>query len=394
VTGRLRDLLDDLATDARDYGDGDRAVATARRRVTARRVAVPAVVAVTMAALVLAIGVVRGSLRLDVGPPGDPSSAPPAVPDYPARIAEPVNPEPLPRAPGGRAAFLWSPACAGPCQAYLVMTDGRQFAVPRTVGPPAYDYTLSPDGTWLGGPAVTGYELRALTDGALISIVDTGEGDLTPWAWSPDGEWFLLARHMAGDVYHFVRVNLTDRSVRRIASPEDGVVAINNDGDLICWVYPGNKARQLPELTIVRSDGSTVDERITVRLPPNATDLIRDGEVVESYWLRLGPDGESGLLVLNRPNGPDDYVPPRTGLLGVDLNLGFVTGRIDLQPVGNGGPAKPWEVKASLAGGVLFTHWPAGWTELVILNTVTGERVVATTLPHGAQVAVRASTWK
>jgi hypothetical protein len=396
VSTRLRDLLDDLATDARDYGDGDRAVATARRRVTARRIAVPAVAAATVAALILAVGVVRGSLRLDVGPPGGPSNATGPVPGYPARITEPADPQPLPHAPGGLAAFLWSP-CDYSCRPYLVMTDGRQFALPRSpAGTPTEAYTLSPDGGWLGRPMDDGYELLRLADGRVLSIPDEeGWGELDPWAWSPNSEWFLLGRNNAGDVDHFVLTNLRDGSApRRVAPPPDGVVAMNNAGDLIGWIQPDDRRGALPELTIVRNGESTVDRRIAVRLPPNATDMFRDnGEAIRPFRLRLGPDDRSGLLIVDHPETLGDLTRYPAAVLHVDLSTGLVTGRIDLPEAGDGTTGRAWNVDATLPGGALIVHWPAGRTELVVLNTVTGELVVATTLPPDADIAVRAEVW-
>jgi hypothetical protein len=390
VSTQLRDLLDDLATDARGYSDADLAIATARRRIAIRRVAVPVLAAVLVAALAFAANIVR----TDVGPPVGMSPVPTRVAGYPARISEPAHPRPLPKAPGGHAAFLWSP-CDYSCLPYLVMEDGRQFVLTRAAGgTPTSDYTLSPDGEWLGLRTSTGYEMRRLTDGRVLSIPDSGWGELSPWAWSPNGEWLLLGRNSAGDVDHFVQIKLGDHgSWRRVAPPADVVVAMDNDGALIGWVSPGDRPQSLPELTIVRNGESTVARRFTVRLPPNSRDLIRKGEVIDSFRLRLGPDGQSGLLVLEHPTDPFDSWPARTGVLTVDLNLGEVTGRIDLPVPGGGQSARRWEVRANLAGGVLLVHWTPGRTELVVLNTVTGQRVVATTFPADADVSARAATW-
>ena len=42
----------------------------------------------------------------------------------------------------------------------------------------------------------------------LASASRTGPGVTSPWVWSPDGSMLLLARHVDGNVDHYLPVNL------------------------------------------------------------------------------------------------------------------------------------------------------------------------------------------
>jgi hypothetical protein len=387
----MRDLLDDLAADARDYGDPDRAVATARRRVAVRRVAVPLVAAAAVAILaaVLTSPAVRD--RFDGGP--DIGTTPDPYPQYPDRVTVPERADPLPATPlTGNAAFVYAP-CPRDCDPYLVMPDGTQYRLPRPdLGTPVYGYSLSPDGRWLGRPTAAGFELRDLRGGAT-AIPDSGPGVTEAWVWAPDSRTVLLARHHDGAVDHYLLVTLNGgQPPQRIAPPSATVVAMRNNGDLVCWVQGGGEPGWLPVLGFVPRGQSTVGEELPVRLPPDTSgDLFRDGERFMTDALYLGPTGDAGVLVVNAAVPRSDTYWP-AGVVGLELTGDpYLTSRIDL-PVSTGaGPGDwhVWEVANNPPGGVALLHWEQGRTEIVVLNDVNGERVVATVLPGDSQVRVR-----
>jgi hypothetical protein len=389
MSAPLRDLLDDLATEARGYGDPDRAVGTARRRVAVRRVAVPLVAAAVVALLaaVLTSPAMRG--RLDSGP--EIGTTPDAHPQYPDRVTGPENAERLPESPlSGPAAFVYAP-CPRECDPYLVMPDGTPYRLPRPDrGPPDYGYSLSPDGRWLGWPTAAGFQLRDLVGGQAISISDSGPGVTEAWVWAPDSRTVLLARHHDGTVAHYLLWSLHGGSRTRLAPSPATVVAMRNTGDLVAWISRAEPDR-LPVLGLIPHGQSTVAEELPLRFPPDASgDLLRAGETFTGA-LYLGPTGDSGVLVVNAA-GPqsDNYWP--AGVVGLELaDGGTMTGRTEL-PVSTGagsGDWHVWQVANNLAGGVVLLHWEQDRTEIVVLNDVTGERVVATVLPAHSQVRVR-----
>jgi hypothetical protein len=388
MSARLRDLLDDLASGARGYGDPDVAVATARRRVAVRRVAVPLVAAAAVAILaaVLTSPAVRD--RFDSGP--EIGTTPDARPDYPDRVTVPERADPVPDTPlTGSASFVYAP-CPRDCDPYLVMQDGTQYRLPRPdIGPPDHGYTLSPDGRWLGRPTASGFELRDLRGGRM-PVPDGGPGVTEAWVWTPDSRTVLLARHVDGAVDHYVLVDLYGGSPVRVAPPPARVVAIRNTGELVVW-KGGGKSHPLPVLGLIPRGQSTVADELPVRLPPDASgDLMRAGERLTGA-LYLGPTGDAGVLVVNAGVPRNDIYWP-AGVVGLELSAGAnLTGRADL-PVSTGtgsGDWHVWEVANNLAGGVVLLHWEQGRTEIVVLNDVNGERVVATVLPGDSQVRVR-----
>jgi hypothetical protein len=389
MSARLHELLDDLATDARGYGDPDRAVATARRRVAVRRVAVPLVAAAAVAILaaVLTSPAVRD--RFDGGP--EIGTTPDA--QYPDRVTGPEDAEPL----GDRhltepAAFIYAP-CVRTCDPYLVTRSGRQYRLPSAeTGPPTNGYTLSPDGTWFGYPTPYGYRVRDLGSDEVRIVQDRGPGVTSAWVWSPDGSRLLLARHVDGNVDHYLLVNLVDGSQPvQIAPPAATVVAVRNNGDLVGWIS-GGEPNQIPVLGLIPRGQSTVAAELPLRLPPEASgDLMRDGERFQPDTLYLDPTGDSGVLVVNAAQPRNDTHWP-AGVLGLELSAGgTVTGRTEL-PVSTGADAGDWhvwEVANNLAGGVVLLHWQQDRTEIVVLNDVNGDRVVVTVLPPHSQVTIR-----
>ncbi|GAB1821022.1 hypothetical protein [Herbidospora sp. RD11066] len=197
-----REALRDLADDARDYADADRAIRTAERRRTVRW-GVAAVVAIVVIIVLL--------------------------PARQTRQAEPVTPPPPPRAHS-----LYS-ACRNACATLLRTTDGRETEIGfDTVHPPG-NLTLSPDGRWLGLTVTGGgYELRDLLGGTVHRIPAEPGGAYTPWVWSADSRRLILGHHRDGDISHFLGVDLTTGTTGRPAVPEGAeIVGLTGGNDLI-----------------------------------------------------------------------------------------------------------------------------------------------------------------
>jgi hypothetical protein len=390
MSARLRDLLDDLAADARGYGDPDLAVASARRRVAVRRVAVPLVAAAAVAILAAVLAAPAVRHRVDGGP--GIGTTPDTEAEYPDRVSVPGRADPLPDAPlADNAAFVYAP-CPRDCDPFLVMQDGTQYRLPRPdIGPPVYGYSLSPDGRWLGWPTAAGYQLRNLR-GDAMAIPDNGPGITEAWVWAPDSQSLLLARHHDGAVDHYTVVRPFESALPlRIAPPPATVVAMRNNGDLVGWIS-GGEPDQLPVLGLIPRGQSTLVEQLPVRVPPDASgDLMRVGERFQPDALYLGPSGDFGVLVVNAAQPRNDTHWP-AGVVGLELSAGtHLISRIDL-PVSTGagsGDWHVWEVANTLAGGVVLLHWEQGRAEIVVLNDVTGERVVVTVLPGDSQVRIR-----
>ena len=399
MRSRLSGLLDDLATEARRYGDPERAVATARRREAVRRVAVP----LAAAALVLA-AIAPVVLGRDPGgspvTPSSPSPNEPAVAGYPARVTLPDPAEPLPESPTGAAAFVYSP-CARTCDPYLVLPDGRQYGLVRhRLGPPTYGYTLSPDGVWLGRPstATDGFTVRNLTTGRTLTIPDTGPGVTAAWAWAPSGRWLLLARHVDGTVDHYLLVDVVAGGGPRRLEPKgalaaDTVMGVRDDGDLLVVLSGPDRPGLLPEYGIVDGRTAALIDRFAVTLPPGGGPLVREGERPIAMSLRFGPGG-GAILTIGGPSNEPDLPGRPTGYLSFAISegqRGRVWARTDL-PVSAGSSAEPggvWDVMAYQIGAVMLVHWLPDRTEIVLQNDVDGRRIVATTLPTDSQLVLR-----
>ncbi|WP_062439890.1 hypothetical protein [Herbidospora daliensis] len=216
-----REAYLDLADDARDYGDPDRAIDTAGRRRAARWSAVA--VAVTVIALFTWL--------------------------RPQPEAAPVLGEP-PQA-GVRAHSLFS-GCRTGCPTVLRLTDGRDIDIrvgSDTVNPPG-NYTISPDGRWLGIPEDDGgYRLNDLLSGPNLEIPAELGGVYAPWVWAADSSRIILAHHRDGDVSHYLDVDLrTLETSRPDVAADTEIVGLTGGGDLI--LQPPQKVARELTLTV------------------------------------------------------------------------------------------------------------------------------------------------
>nr|WP_062338826.1 hypothetical protein [Herbidospora sakaeratensis] len=217
-----REAYLDLADDARDYGDPDRAIETAGRRRAARWSAV----AVAVTVLVLFTW-----LRPEPEP-------------------APVLREPPPHA-GARAHSLYS-VCRTGCPTVLRLTDGRETEIVsgvETVNPPG-NHTISPDGRWLGLPDDGGgYRLNDLLGGPDLQLPAELGGVYGPWVWAADSSRIILANHRDGDVFHYLDVDLRTGQVTRPVVPEGTeIVGLTGGGELI--LQPPQKVTDQLTLTV------------------------------------------------------------------------------------------------------------------------------------------------
>ncbi len=399
----LPDLLRDLAEDSRDYSDPDRVVAAARHRRTAR------LAAASIAAA--AVGVVVGAFAflpvsggdhrtVTPGPTPEYTELPPEVRSiYPPIVAAQPGAPQLPfETAVGPAALFYSP-CAqiatADCWPNLVLPNGSQYAVPMTVdsGLPR-DLTLSPNGRYAGW----GYELdgwfhvRDLTTGVTRQF-GQGQPQTSPWFWSPDSRWLLLAEHTGSTVSRLLLADMNGGEQElpdRLEGTPIGtapVVGLLDSGELLvgaATTYDG-----WPTLAVIDPTNGREVRRVQATPPSGISgELPARGEFV--IWYLVSPCSCAVQLVLNGP----DHLPWNTGLLGMDLGDGHIFGRLDLpdSAVSTGIDPGVWFVPVDLPGGIVLVHSYPGGTDVEILNSVNGSRAVVSRLPPDSYVIVRGQT--
>ncbi|WP_062346391.1 hypothetical protein [Herbidospora yilanensis] len=287
-----REAYRDLADDARDYGDPDRAIDTAGRRRAARWSAV------AVAAVVIAVFT---WLR--------PQPEPATVFHKPPYAS-------------ARAHSLYS-ACRTGCSTMLRLTDGRDIEIGiDTIHPPG-NYTISPDGRWLGVPDGGGYLLSDLLGGPDLRIPAELSGVYGPWVWAADSSRIILANHRDGDVFHYLDVDLRTGQVTRPVVPEGNeIVGLTGGGDLI--LLPPQKVTD--ELTLTVAGRSVVfraqsgpfadeDHGLWVQSRGDQLYLHEYGEkpVVQMF----SPDGRADAY-LGLPDGRYAVGPTATGYVVVE----------------------------------------------------------------------------
>lgn len=218
----------DLEGQAGNYADADRAWQDARRRRANRRTAVVA----ALVAVVLVGGAV-GTFRLfdgrQVAEPVDRGVR---------KIVPPDSATSLPVDAAVGVGVMVYDACLYDCPTFLVAEDGRQYLLGQQVAPSPGNFTLSPDGTWLGQPDEQGYTVRQL-DGTAVVRVPLPPGAeagtrISPWAWSPDSRTLVVGAHRDGDVAQWTRIVLPDAAVSDAPVPKGyEPVGITDTGQLV-----------------------------------------------------------------------------------------------------------------------------------------------------------------
>ncbi|WP_283132799.1 hypothetical protein [Rhizohabitans arisaemae] len=219
MTTPLNRVYRELEQDARDYADPDRALAALRRRRTRR--------GLTAASLAIVIGV--GGVVLHERAPTPANLAVPAL-QPPGVIEPPGNAVALPAGTAvGRGVLIYSP-CRN-CANFLVTADGRQYRLDST--PASGNFTLSPDGRYLGMPVGENYRSFDLIGGGTADIRRDAVTErpgyvLRPWVWTADPNFLVLAAHRDGDVDSYVMIDMSvpGANIHRLPPPAGRKITI------------------------------------------------------------------------------------------------------------------------------------------------------------------------
>jgi hypothetical protein len=300
----LKELLTQVADEARLYDGTDRAVRALRRRRAAVRFAPVA------AALVVATGVAATTLAVGRGTESGPSTV---AAGLPARLSPANSPPDLPTDRGVGTATLGYVLRAHRDNAdefRLVTSDGRQYAVPRAdwlVG-------ISPDGRWLlWSEPSRRVVMRDLTGTGRYEFgPDTANGFVVA-AWSPDSRRLALQilHNAASDVEDRVTLMVDLDPVAQRTVPLDrghSVCAVRNSGDMILCP-PGDAP--WTKLRLVDSVTGRISREVDL-----------DGIGPAFGRIALRPDDTT--VVIPTPGA----IP--TELVAIDLGTGRVTARYPL----------------------------------------------------------------
>jgi hypothetical protein len=416
----LKDLLDDVADQAKLYDRTDRALGVARRR---RRMARTAPVAL---AATVAIGLAAVSLPLHKsGMDGDAAAA---VSWLPPRVAvAKKTPPPLPTdhgvAPGS---VLYQTAD----RTVLVSEDGRQYGLPGAwTGLPrawtGYVRGLSPDGRWLAVETGDKVVLRDLSGTGQIEVAGGVAGIARQGSWSPDGQWFALwSAKLANNTMDpdvDPRITTVDLDSRRQQTvPISGNVTLTgvlDSGDVALEdrISPDQVTTSTPvRLSILDRETGQVRHRYQIDVTPWLSAKERQARQPAGQPSTLLPsvdgllaDGHTVLLrpVFQLPKTGDGvgYVPD--DVLAVDLETGKMTRRYHLPDPRIAKSTKDWTIdhnrtlRSVLPDGLLYVHNgrtspPGGPIALELLDLSTGRLQVVSTVSAEVTniVAVRGGT--
>jgi hypothetical protein len=393
----LKDLLDDVAEQAKPYDLTDRALAVARRR---RRLARVAPVALAAA---IAIGVAMVWLPLHRSDTGGDGAA--TVSWLPDRITVPKNAPPLPTDHGVAPASV---VYLTGDKTVLVTEDGRQYQLPR-------EWTgcvrgVSPDGRWLAidypGDKVL---LRDLSGTGQLEIAVGDAGVATQGSWSADGRWFALwtaeMAKNAGDPDSDPRIITVDldRRQQQTASISGNVnmKGVLDSGDVVLAdrISPDQVTTPKP-IQISFFDRQTRQVRDRYQIDPTPWLSTKERQARQTGGQpdieALSADGGTLLLRLLVPapvtGAGVGYVPD--DVLAVDLNTGKLTRRYHLpdphyvQSAKDKFAVNSWSLVSVLPEGLLYIHTgrtspPSGPMALELLDLSTGRLQVVSTVSSG-----------
>ncbi|GAA3752063.1 hypothetical protein GCM10022225_40480 [Plantactinospora mayteni] len=301
----LRDMLGEVAEQAKVYDVTGRAVRVARRRRRAARLApVAAAVAVVALGTVAVVG-----LRPD--PPVGPAAvAVPAVDWLPDRLDVPASgPDPLPASgPVDRGVLVYADLRPGGPAPVLLTEDGRQYRLAEPVtSAQGYSHTrptLSPDGRWLGEQRDGRYVLRDLTGTARHQLAD----GFSPVAWSPESRWLLLTDNLDENAPP-VRLDVTTGERRPVTGADSErwtPVAVLPGGDAVFLGIPKEPTRRTNlELRLVDPAGDAEPTPVQLNLRWH----LRPMESVGTERPRLSPDGRALLFSVVEVADPEQGMP-------------------------------------------------------------------------------------
>jgi hypothetical protein len=330
----MRDRSEFLGEGADGVGPGEELAGRPGRR---RRLALLA------AAGLVSVGLVAACSPLHPSAPDRSAHPTGARADSPApstatlsTVDSPVaDPAPLPDRPLARAAFLYARCnpinVENDCRLRLVLTDGSQYTLPKSVmheGPGL----ISPDGaTLLLYDESDGLVLRHLDSGTSRTVAAPDR--LAAWGpvfWSPDARWAAWSAD-APDGQKVAIVDIASASVRRVEDPAAAasgaqLIAVSAHGDPI-WAKPANTSATTVHWIVGGRQPRVVDADLRSHLRP--------GEIVNpTGWpgeVMLG-DGITAVVPIIRAGGDPRDAPWADGdaILLVDLTTGVARHRLDL----------------------------------------------------------------
>jgi hypothetical protein len=331
----MRDASEFLGADR--VGEGEEMAGRPPRSSRRRRLVLLAAAGLLAAGLVAACSPLHPSApdpaAHPTGPRADspaPSTAALSTMDSPT-----ADPTPLPDRPLARAAFLYSRCNPRDvenknCRLRLVLTDGSQYTLPKSVmheGPGP----ISPDGTTL--------LLYDESDGLVLRHLDSGTSRTVaapdrlatpgPVFWSPDAHWAAVTAD-GPDGQKAVVVDIASARVRRVedapAASDVQLVAVSPHGDPI-WAEPANTSTTTVHWIVGGRQPRVVDADLRSHLRP--------GEIVNpTGWpgdVMLG-DGITAVVPVIRAGVDPREAPWADGdaILLVDLTTGVAQHRLDL----------------------------------------------------------------
>ena len=390
----MRDAPEFPGAGTNGVGTGEELAGRPLRPGRRRRLALLAAAGLASAGLVAACSPPHpsapGRAAQPTGPRADspaPSTAVLSTVDSPV-----ADPAPLPDRPLARAAFLY--ARCNPvnvenetCRLRLVLTDGSQYTLPKSVmheGPGP----ISPDGTTLLlYDESDGLVLRRLASGTSRTVALPDR--LAAWGpvfWSPGGRWAAVSA--GGPDGQAVVIDVAGASMRRVEGPAAAngaqLVAVSAHGDPI-WAEPANTSTTTVHWTVGGRQPRTVDADLRSHLRP--------GEIVNpTGWpgeVMLG-DGITAVVPIIRAGGDPREAPWADGdaILLVDLTTGVARHRLDLPTntarvrLHSSGCGLGSDALVQFEGGDPTTgQRPTGPTDVVALDPSTGARGSGYRLP-------------
>ncbi len=376
MTEKLRAVLTETAEQAGSYADADRSIAMMRRR-RARRLAIAAPLAVVTAVS----GVFLGSQLLrPPGPDGVEVAVTPAA--FPSAVSAPSAPKRLPDTAVGAASFIYS-LCARDCGYFVVLPDGKQYAISDDRTSPTKHFSLSPTGKWLAENTVDGVRFRDLEDREARELLDTGPGRSEVWAWSPDGLWALIVRHTDGAVHHFQAVRVAD-GVSHKAVSDVVPKAVSNDGAVLYWAKTERADAELVQAEI--AGGKLIAQR---RFSFDIAGSLQDTEVPNFGTWELGRGGGISMLTVQQPTPSNDLGAPSAVLL-LGLQPGDTTvNRLSLPSPENSDAQDYWSPQVVEGTSVYAVNSRNDRTRIVVVDTATNVVGTLTTLPPDSIVVLR-----
>lgn len=357
----------DLERQADNYANADLAWQSARRRRSRTRVVVLAAVA-----LVVAVSA-AGVLRLTTGT----QVATPAGPDVATVAPQPSTPA-LPGTAVGPGSMIYSPCLSG-CPTYLVTEDGRQFGLGEQTAPVAGNFTLSPDGRWLGRPAADGYELRDLrgTEVVRLGLPEGSEAEtrISPWTWSADSQRLVVGAHRDGTVAQWSQFTLAAAATPTGSTlSEVGLdvpagyepVGVKSSGELV--LMPDAAATDVSDRLDLRL-GST-GRTLALTAPDDATFADAD----RGAWVKVLGDRIVALAYAGRSTTAVSY---------------SLTGRVLDQA-----PLRETDAPLGVDGrGLVVLSVPeSGGPDATLLRLTGAERTALATVPLESQVVIPGGT--